>query len=105
MDGFIKHYWVQEFAKNPDAEFYTSVYFSWVNGEKIKIGPVWDFDLAFGNHSNPEVNLSEQWHVRKYWYTFLFKDSLYKKNTMKYWSQNRFIFNGILDSMYVCEQK
>lgn len=105
VDGFIKHYWVQEFAKNPDAEFYTSVYFSWVNGEKIKIGPVWDFDLAFGNHSNPEVNLSEQWHVRKYWYTFLFKDSLYKKNTMKYWSQNRFIFNGILDSMYVCEKK
>ena len=105
VDESIKHYWAQEFTKNPDAEFYTSVYFSWVRGQKIKMGPVWDFDLAFGNHSNEQINLSENWHLRKYWNSFLFKDSLYKERVVQYWIQNRNLFVDVLDSVYVCQKK
>jgi hypothetical protein len=38
VDECIKHFLVQEFSKNPDANFYTSIYFSWVKGEKNKNG-------------------------------------------------------------------
>lgn len=97
----VKHYWVQEFTKNPDSEFYTSVYFSWVKGEGIKMGPVWDFDLAFGNHLNEMINSTEEWHLRKYWYFYLYRDLAYKKWIKECWIENKSIFEGVLDSIGV----
>ena len=105
IDECIRHYWVQEFAKNPDAEFYTSVYFSWIKGDKIKMGPVWDFDLAFGNHSNDNINVVENWHIRKYWYHFLFRDEVYKEKSDEFWALNHDFFVGVLDSIDVCGKK
>lgn len=99
IDESIKHYWVQEFTKNPDGYFTTSVYFSWIQGEKIKMGPVWDFDLAYGNHSYENFNLTEKWHVRNYWNYYLFKDSLYEKNTVQKWKDNIHLFESVLDSI------
>lgn len=97
----VKHYWVQEFSKNPDAEFYTSVYFSWVKGEKIKMGPVWDFDLAYGNHKNEKVNSAEEWYMRKYWYFYLYRDLTYKKRLRECWLENKILFERVLDSIDV----
>jgi len=97
----VKHYWVQEFTKNPDSEFYTSVYFSWVKGEGIKMGPVWDFDLAFGNHLNEMINSTEGWHLRKYWYFYLYRDLAYKNWIKECWIENKSIFEGVLDSIGV----
>ena len=99
IDESIKHYWVQEFTKNPDGYFTTSVYFSWIQGEKIKMGPVWDFDLAYGNHSYEDFNLTEKWHVRNYWNYYLFRDSLYEINTVKKWKENHHLFESVLDSI------
>lgn len=53
----IKHYWIQEFSKNPDASGYSSIYFTWMKEGPIRMGPVWDFDLAFGSHSNESGNV------------------------------------------------
>lgn len=100
VDESIKHYWVQEFTKNPDAEFYTSVYFIWVKGEKIKMGPVWDFDLAFGNHSNEMINQTDLWHIRsKYWYGYFFKKDSYTKDISQFWMRERDLFVYVLDSL------
>lgn len=102
----IKHYWVQEFTKNPDADFYTSVYFSWVRGESIKMGPVWDFDMAFGNHPNEKINLRTQWHIRpKYWNKYLFKNEEYKNKANLYWNEKRRYFVAVLDSIDACRKK
>jgi spore coat protein CotH len=60
----IKHYWVQEFSKNPDATGYSSVYFTWVKDGLIRMGPVWDFDLAFGGHSNEFNNQTDKWLIK-----------------------------------------
>jgi hypothetical protein len=100
----VKHYWVQEFTKNPDAEFYTSVYFSWVKDEKIKMGPVWDFDLAFGNHINEKVNSAEGWYMRKYWYFYLYRDLMYKEKLRECWFENEILFERVLDSIEVCRK-
>ena len=100
VEESVKHYWVQEFTKNPDAEFYTSVYFSWIKGETIRMGPVWDFDMAFGNHTNANVNLSDRWYLRtKYWNYFLFKSDEYVKRVNQFWIQKHDEFMAVLNSI------
>ena len=49
VDSFIEWYLINEITKNNDAIFYSSVYLSYIPGGKLKIGPVWDYDLSLGN--------------------------------------------------------
>ena len=96
---YVKHYWVQDFSKNPDARFYTSVYFSWTN-DVIKMGPVWDFDLSFGENLSDDCNLSSKWYVRKfYWNRYLFMDSVLSSAVKNFWLEKRDDFNKVLDSI------
>ena len=99
VDESVKHYWIQEFFKNPDACFYTSVFFSWVKGNKIMMGPVWDFDLSIGNHSSNSVNKVESWQIRNYWNAYLFKDSLYRETIRNTWKMNHSLFESVADSI------
>ena len=109
IDESIKYYWIQEFSKNPDTGVYdgflTSVYFSFAKDGKIKMGPVWDFDLAYGNHSHDTINLTENWHVKKYWYKHLLKDEFYYNKIQTYWVNNRNVFETFLDSISIYENK
>lgn len=105
----LKHYWVQEFSKNPDAGFYkanfspeqgffTSVYFSWIKDSTIRMGPVWDFDLAFGGHMDRDIDLPQKWHFKdSYWNAYLFKDSILEKNRQAFWINNIEVFYSVLD--------
>lgn len=93
INEYIKHYWVQEFAKNPDANFYTSVYFSWTKDDLIRIGPVWDFDIAFGSHWDDARNIPENWHVKgAYWNYHIFRDSIMEFQRKNYWVTHRNFF-------------
>ena len=109
IDEFIKYYWLQEFSKNPDTGvndgFLTSVYFTLSYGEKLKMGPIWDFDLAFGNHTQEKINLTENWHIRKYWFKYLFKDSLFQKKIKEYWKENLITFESTIDSIETYKNK
>ena len=53
VKSFVDYYLVNEFTVNPDA--YSSSFYMYRDGEgdKIHAGPVWDFDLAFGNKAWP----------------------------------------------------
>ena len=99
IDESVKHYWIQELFKNPDACFYTSVFFSWVKGKKIMMGPVWDFDLSMANHSSNSVNKAESWQIRNYWNAYLFKDSLYRESIRNAWKMNHDLFESVSDSI------
>jgi|GEM_PF-604569 len=48
IDNFIQHFIIHEFVKNVDVG-YSSVFMYKASGEKLKFGPLWDFDLAYGN--------------------------------------------------------
>ena len=50
VDSFIDFYLIQELFMNIDLD-YSSVYMYKPVGEKLKFGPVWDFDLSSGNVS------------------------------------------------------
>lgn len=81
IDSFVDWYLVNEIVKNADATGWSSVFFQLKRGEKLKMGPIWDFDQSFGNcdYSDatrvPEL-LYVRWHT---WYTQLFKDPFFVK--------------------------
>ena len=105
VEQSVKHYWIQEVFKNPDACFYTSVYFSWVKGGTINMGPVWDFDLAMGNHSSNSANSVDSWQIRNYWNNYLLRDKVYQNEIKKIWNGNLGLFESIRDTIDVLYAK
>lgn len=49
MEAMAKWYIVEELALNTDSNLHCSCYMYKDAGGKLKMGPVWDFDLGFGN--------------------------------------------------------
>ena len=102
IDDFVRYYWIQEFTKNIDGHR-RSIFITWEkNGNKdapLKMGPVWDFDLGYGNSAD-EKSGPEQWLIRKYgWDRFLFKNRNYQDRVRDYWKKNRAAFVATLDSI------
>ena len=48
VDSFIKYYIISEFSENPDALQSSLFMYTDGNDDKIHIGPIWDFDIAYG---------------------------------------------------------
>lgn len=93
LNECIKHYWIQEFSKNPDASGYSSIYFTWMKEGLIRMGPVWDFDLAFGGYNNESVNQTDKWRIKTgYWHFHIFKDSISNRSRIDYWNENKLQF-------------
>lgn len=88
MDSFIDWYWINELSRNGDAIFYTSCYMNLKRGGKLKMGPVWDFDTAFGNNNTPSTTPADGYYIKGVkWFTRLFEDPVFA-NTAK----ERFMF-------------
>lgn len=101
-EDFIRYYWIQEFTKNIDGHR-RSIFLTWEKTEHkdspIKMGPVWDFDLGYGN-SRDVKNIPENWLIRNYgWNRFLFKNKDYKIQVRDFWKINRQSFIATLDSI------
>lgn len=73
--SFVDWYLINEMAKNVDAWGYSSIYFNYVPGGKIKMGPLWDFDLGFGNVDYADSEYPEGFWVKNHaWFNRLFQD-------------------------------
>ena len=106
LDDYIKHFWIQEFMKNPDATFYSSVYFSWTVGKTIKMGPVWDFDISAGGHTNDEASSPEGWLTKDiYWNHYLFYREQFSEQVFDFWKENRSKFLAVLDTIEQCRTR
>lgn len=55
VDTFVDYYIVNEFFKNTDAGI-LSTYFYKDLGDKIKAGPIWDFNVSMGNYEVPGID-------------------------------------------------
>lgn len=78
VDGMI----LQELAKNVDA-YRSSTYLHKAPGGKLLLGPVWDFNQAYGNASYDEqASLVEGWRVSRArpssWFRRLFRDQAFR---------------------------
>ncbi|MDP3312082.1 CotH kinase family protein [Lutibacter sp.] len=75
VDSFIDWYLISEITKNQDSRSFSSIYFNVIPGQKIKMGPLWDFDLAFGNVNYSECEFSTGFWIKENpWFKRLFED-------------------------------
>ena len=100
LDDYLRFYWVQEFTKNSDANFNRSIFITWVYGQPMHYGPVWDFDLAYGNWIFDWVRSPKEWYVRYYgWDKELFQRKKIQAKAMAYWKSNKQAFYQLTDSI------
>ena len=102
LDDYLLYYWIQEYSKNEDGNFSRSIFMTWEKGGTIHFGPLWDFDLAFGNASYEVNQAPEDWYIRSgRWNRYLFRDTLVRARAKKYWEDHRHQFKAIIDSIPV----
>ncbi|MEA5460353.1 CotH kinase family protein [Arcicella sp. LKC2W] len=66
LDSFVDYFLITEFTKNVDG-YRLSTYFykdKDSKGGKLKMGPAWDYNLAFGNASYHEGYLTSGWQYK-----------------------------------------
>lgn len=80
MQSFVEWYLVMEITKNCDAAFYTSSYMNLARNGKLKMGPLWDFDVSLGGFptelwGNEYLNQPEGFHIKNAsWIARMFED-------------------------------
>ncbi len=78
VESFADWYIVNELTKNPDARMFASCFMNIVRDEKLKMGPVWDFDIAFGNCNYSGCESYEGFWIKESpWFERLFKDTAF----------------------------
>ena len=100
IDSFIDWYLINEITKNQDSRNFSSIFLNVIPGEKIKMGPLWDFDLAFGNVDYSECEYPTGFWVKDHaWFDRLFQDAAFLekvKSRFLYFKDNqRFILEKI----------
>ena len=101
VDSFIDWFLINEIAKNVDARSFSSIYFTHIPGEKIKMGPLWDYDLGFGNMDYGDPQYTDGWHVKYHaWISRLLDDpdfvtQVQDRFTNHYLANKQYILNKI----------
>ena len=85
LDSFVDWYLIHEVGKSVDAYGYASVFFSYVPGEKIKMGPIWDFDLSYGNADYNQKSFvpTGNWINEHPWFERLLEDDYFKNKVIE----------------------
>jgi len=110
LDSFVEWYLITEITRCVDAcELFSSCYMNLKRGGKLKMGPVWDYDLAFGNYPNAGMGQSNNnsptgFHLKtstKGWFPRLFEDPAFVakvKERMGVYYENKQLFMDHVDS-------
>lgn len=98
VDSFCDWIIIHELTYNLDSCFRRSCYITKDKGGKLKMGPVWDFDLAFGNFSmdNPSYNdwatvgkKDKDAYITENWCTYLMADKSFRSRLRSRWFEVR----------------
>lgn len=87
VDSFINWYLVKELFRDVDGPFRSSVYLYKERNSKMKMGPLWDFDLAAGNVNFSDAADPVGWRIRtkSEWFANLFEDPVFRKKVRDRW--------------------
>jgi len=94
VDSFIDYHLLVEATKNVDG-FRFSTFFHKDRGGKIKMGPLWDWNLSFGNCNGKQGYLPEWWlwpqlDDKEYsWFRRLFEDPDFGQRYVDRWAELR----------------
>ena len=112
MDSFVEWYLINEISKNADAcALYSSCYMNLKRGGKLKMGPLWDFDLGFGGYPSSWSEETSTWANNPEgagfdlsgtsWFSRLFQDPLFVskvKERFNYFYNNRNLLYERIDT-------
>lgn len=109
MDSFVDWYLIQEIGKNLDGNFDTSCYMNLARGGKLKMGPMWDMDIAFGNIAQVNQTCYDPtgFHIKnEQWYSRLFQDPVFVARVKErfnyfYASLDNILANVNADAQYI----
>ena len=107
VDSFVDWYLINEITKNVDSKSFSSIFFNVVPGEKIKMGPLWDFDLSFGNvdYAGDDFPKPEGFWVKDNpWFARLFTDSAFLekvKTRFAYFKNNQNVIMNKIDAFAI----
>lgn len=105
VDAFIDAHWLIELSKNVDGFRYSS-YITKDRGKKLKIGPAWDWNRAFGNANYYNGGSTRGWYWPMLrpneisWHQRLREDPAYLKRAGARWTALR---KDALDSKKVAD--
>ncbi|MFT4222162.1 CotH kinase family protein [Dysgonomonas sp.] len=91
LTSFVDYYLLNELSKNVDGNLRLSTFVYKNRGDaKIYFGPVWDYDIAFGNVNYDNCQATAGWHARNAdWYQKFFKYPEFDKMVKDRWIQLR----------------
>lgn len=94
VDSFIDQFWIVELSKNVDG-FRYSCYMTKDRGGKIRMEPIWDWNLSFGNANYHQGWMPERWYWRLLreneisWYRRLSQDPDFVQRLTDRWTELR----------------
>lgn len=89
-ESFIRWFWVNEVFKNHDAKSFSSIFLYKERDEKLKMGPLWDFDLSAGNINYANAEDPTGWWVKTGpWFARLFEDPAFRNAAETFWNTHR----------------
>lgn len=98
INSFVDWVILQELTNNTDSAFRRSCYFTVDTDKKIRMGPVWDFDHAFGNYTidNPYYDTwtiigsdDEDAYIKTCWGNYLMHNEQFRQKLSERWKQVR----------------
>ena len=100
MDSFVDWYIINELAKNVDSAFLTSCFMHLKRNGKLVMGPIWDFDLGFGNYGDSSYNETSGFYIKDVtWYERLFTDPAFvarvKERFQFYYTNRQLLYDRI----------
>lgn len=89
IDSFIDCFIVQEVFKNQDGAAFSSIFLYKDKDTKLKMGPLWDFDIGAGNVNYSDAQHPEGWWVRAHspWFSKLFQDPVFAAKVKTRWNE------------------
>lgn len=104
IDSLIDWFILHELSYNLDSSFRRSCYITKDAGGKLTMGPVWDFDLAFGNFNRDKLD-GKGWaclydkddYVWTNWMTYLLSDQKFVDRLSARWNE---IGDGLVEYLY-----
>ena len=93
-DSFIDHHLLVEVTKNIDGFRFSTFYYK-DRGDKLKMGPIWDWNLSFGNANGKQGWKTDYWYwpqlddLQYSWFRRLFEDPDFGQRYVDRWGQIR----------------
>jgi len=89
VDSVIDWYLINEFTKNVDANFFSSVYMYYDPADKkLHMGPIWDYDISCGNVKLYGCDEPEGYRIQgALWISRLFEDPAFRVNVRARWDE------------------